>query len=100
MRRRFVVLLDSATPEQDKEFKEWVNEQHFGWWHWLSQSWLITSTSTDMRAATLRDKATEIYDSTHLFVLELRGTVDDTWSGFGPKSSSRDMFEWIKNNWK
>ena len=99
MRRRFVVLLDSAIPEQDKEFKKWVKEQRFGYWHWISQSWLLIATNKDMRARTIRDKATAIYEKTHLLVLELQTTGDDTWSGFGPKSEVSDMFKWIKRNW-
>ena len=84
--RRFIVLLDSATPEHDKEFKKWVKERGFGYWHWLSQSWLLTSTDRYVTASDVRDKVMEIYDECRrLLVLELRGTGHDTWSGFGPK---------------
>ena len=100
MKRRFIVLLDSATPEQDKEFKKWVKEQGFGYWHWLSQSWLLVSTDSDVKAGDVRSKAMEIYDECdRLLVLELRGTSHDTWAGFGPRKQTTNMFTWIKNHW-
>ena len=98
---RFVVLLDSVTPEQDKSFRSWLIENNVGYWHWLSHCWLINKGSSEqINASKIRDKAIELYDNTHVLVLELRGTADsDTWSGYGPKTEKRDMFKWLKSDW-
>ena len=99
MKRRFVVLLDSATPEQDEKFKEWVKKQGFAYWHWLSQSWLLTSPDRDVMAVDIRTNARKIYNGCHLLVLELKETGHDTWAGFGPSSEKTNMFRWIRKNW-
>lgn len=98
MKKRFVVALDSAIKEQDEAFKEYVRSRGLGWWHWLTNLWLLTDASGQLTASEIRDVLTEIYPRVHALVLELRGD-DDTWSGIGPKTEKRNMFKWLHKNW-
>jgi hypothetical protein len=102
MRKRFVVCLNSSTPEQNKAFKDYISETGMGWWHWLGDTWLLTDSSGVRTAEGIRAKLKELYPGVHQLVLELRGK-DDTWAGFGPNGangSSKDMFKWLRENWK
>lgn len=98
MKKRFVVLLNSSSKEQNDEFLDWLKEQNTGWWHWLSNSWLISNSRGHLSAQEIRNKLNEIYRGSNNLVLEL-GEDYDTWSGFGPKGEDKNMFGWIKKNW-
>jgi hypothetical protein len=43
MKKKFAVLVDTASDKQDDEFLKWLKEKGAGWWHWLSNSWLIAN---------------------------------------------------------
>lgn len=98
MRKRFVVCLNSSTNEQNEKFKEFIKESRLGWWHWLSNSWLLVDSKGQCTASSLRDQLNRNYPGIHSLVLELRGD-DDTWAGFGPSGEDKNMFKWIKENW-
>lgn len=98
MKKRFVVMIDSVTEDQNKKFLAWVKEENVGWWHWFDNSWLISNNRDHLTAATIRDKAMEIYSGENVLVLELH-EGEGTWSGFGPNSGDKDMFKWIRDNW-
>ncbi len=99
MKKRFVVLLESATPQQDEEFRKWVDEQSFGYWHWLGQSWLLVDRVKNSDAHAIRDKAIVIYDDINLIVLDVTAQSQGKWAGFGPQSEESDMFKWFHENW-
>ena len=99
MKKRFIVLLDSTNVEQDKAFLAYVKAQKFGYWHWLSTSWLIADSKGKDTAQKIRDTIKETHPGVHNLIIELNEN-GDTWSGFGPTSDTRNMFDWIKKNWK
>jgi hypothetical protein len=96
--KRFIISLDKTTNSQEKEFIEYIKENRYGWWHWLSHTWLIVDSRDYLNAAKLRDKLDEIFPSVYNLVIELR-SKDDTWSGFGPTSEEKNMFNWLEKNW-
>jgi hypothetical protein len=99
MKRRYIVLLDEATKEQDDQLRNYIKENGLGWWHWLSNSWLLSDPRGTLSASEIRDKINEIYDGVHTIVIELyKG--GDTWAGFGPKTEKKDMFRWFHETWK
>jgi hypothetical protein len=98
MKKRFVVCVNSATNEQNKQFKEFIRENGLGWWHWLRNVWLLSDSKGKFSAAEIRDQLGRNYPGVYSLVLELRGD-DDTWSGFGPKKEGKNMFKWIRDNW-
>ena len=98
MKKRFVVLLDSSSKEQNSEFLNWIKEQGLGSWHWLSHSWLIVDSAGISKASEIGNVVRNIYGATNHFVIEI-SEDGDTWSGFGPKGEDRNMFTWIHKNW-
>lgn len=98
MKKRFIVLIEESSEEQDNSFLEWVKSEKIGWWHWFQHAWLLSNRSGNFTASDIRDKLHDVYGTANNLVIELNET-DDTWSGFGPKNENNDMFKWIKDNW-
>jgi hypothetical protein len=95
-------LIDSSTATQNEQFRSYLKGLKVGWWHWLSNCWLVTDSLDlpDLSASALRDKVKNVYGGINCLVLELRGESDnDTWSGLGPKTEKKDMFRWLHDNW-
>lgn len=99
MKKRFVVCLDSSTPEQNKIFKSFLQENKLGWWHWLATTWLVSDSKGKYTAKDIRDTVKRCFPGVHMIVLEIRG-ADDTWAGFGSSKPDKNMFDWLKENWK
>ena len=99
--KRFVVLLDAtATDSQHKSFKQFIDNTHLGYWHWLARAWLLCKVddNSEFSADTIRDKVGECYPGVRCLVLELNKD-GDTWAGFGPNGDKNNMFAWLKKNW-
>jgi hypothetical protein len=99
MKKRFIVLVEKSSEEQDHSFLEWAKSEKIGWWHWFQHAWLLSNSRGNLTASAIRDKLCDIYGTANTLVIELKGT-DDTWSGFGPKNENKDMFKWIKDTWR
>ena len=99
MRKRFIILMNPASTEQNDLFLKWINGEGLGWWHWFQGSWLLTNPKGHLTSVTIRDKLSEIFGLSNNLVIELRST-DDTWSGFGPSSPEKNMFKWIRDAWR
>ena len=98
MKKRFVVLLDSPTPEQNKAFLGFLKEtKKFGYWHWMRDSWLLTSKDQEQTTISIRDHVKSMFPDVNNIVIEVPD--GSTWSGFGPKGEDRNMFTWIHNTW-
>jgi len=97
--KRFVIALDSHTEAQNLLLKEYINKGGYGWWHWINGFWLLTDPLGKLNAQELRRDLSEIYPSVRMMVLELQGS-SDTWAGFGPNSAEKNMFDWMRDNWK
>jgi hypothetical protein len=96
--KRFIVALNSGTKEQNAVFKQFIRDREYGWWHWLSDLWLLTDSSGVLTAAELNKELNNIYPGVRKVVFELRGK-NDAWAGFGPIGEDKNMFNWIKKNW-
>ena len=97
--KRFVVLLGAnASDSQHAAFKQFA-ESHFAYWHWLPNTWLLTTGDDNSEfSAAIRDKVEECYPSVRCLVLEFNKD-GDTWAGFGPSGDKNNMFTWITKNW-
>lgn len=101
MKKLFVVVTNPTTLEQDKAFQEWLSGK-FNWWHWLNETWLLVDSYGIYDASEIRDKARECFPSINNLVLEFSKN-NTNWAGFGPKNdtdASKNMFAWIRKNWK
>lgn len=99
MKKRYIVNVSGiTTAQEDEKFSAFLNEKKVGWWHWLTNAWLVVDSLEAVDAKSLRDKAIETYKGKNNLVLEVTG--GGTWFGYGPTSPDRDMFKWIKENWE
>ncbi|MEB8063602.1 hypothetical protein [Citrobacter braakii] len=98
MRRKFAVALDSSTKEQNAQLKKFIEDNGLGWWHWIANFWLLTDQNGNLTARDIRDKLNELYPGVHCIVLSI-DKDEDTWSGFGPKGTEKNMFNWLKSTW-
>ena len=96
MSRKFVVMLESATKEQNDQFLKWIESKELAWWHWLSNAWLIHNRTDNVTSEEISTEANKIFGGLN-FVSQVR--PEGTWYGWGPSSSDRNMFEWIRNTW-
>ena len=98
MKKRFVVMLDSSTQEQNQAFLAFIQNQSLNWWHWLTNSWLIIGANVS--ADEISAKVQQIYPNIHHLVIELRTDGTEEWYGFGPSGEKRNMFPWLQQYWK
>jgi hypothetical protein len=98
MKKRFVVLIESSTKEQNDSFLGWIESENIGWFHWFQNTWLLSNPRGHLSASDIRSQVKQAYGSANTLILELQGT-NDTWSGFGPNTEQKDMFKWVKRNW-
>jgi len=98
MKKRFVVLIESSTKEQNEIFLSWIKSEGIGWFHWFQNTWLLSNVRGHLSASDIRSEVRKAYGSANTLVLELQG-VNDTWAGFGPNSEEKNMFKWIRDNW-
>jgi hypothetical protein len=90
MKRLFVVSVDAdATVDQRNAFTLFLKEAKVGYWHHLTYCWLVHDSGGIWKAATLRDKAMEIFPGVHCLVLNVR---PKDWSSLLPSGGS----EWLK----
>jgi hypothetical protein len=99
MKKRYVIALSSATPEQNDAFRKYLVGLQVGWWHWFDNLWLVVDGYDLVQGRELRSKAREIYLGAHNLVMELRPD-DDVWYGFGPAGEIQNMFKWLEKNWR
>jgi len=100
MRKRFIVLLNTTTAEQNTKFRDEFIKPSFGWWHWFPDCWLLTDAAGRFTAAAIRDEVRKHFSGSFTLVVELRDDGTDTWSGFGMNTAEKNMFKWIKENWE
>ena len=99
MKKRFVVIIENSTKEQNDSFLEWIRGEKVGWWHWFQNVWLLSNVGGDLTSKGVRDKVREFFPGANTLVLELREN-EGTWSGFGPVGGKRNMFAWLKKSWR
>ncbi|MEP0712983.1 hypothetical protein [Algoriphagus sp.] len=99
MKKRFIICLNESTPEQEKVFIEYIKSQKLGWWHWLTNIWLISDRNGKLDCEIIRDKAMEVFAQEYVIVIELSSN-HDTWAGYGPSSDKKNMFKWLEENWE
>lgn len=98
MRKKYIVAVDDATEDQRKEFKKYIKSTSCGWWHWISNFWLLTDPDGEFSCSEIRDKVKEYFPGLNCLVIEI-SNEGDTWSGFGPKGDDKNMFRWVRETW-
>jgi hypothetical protein len=102
MKKRFVIMLgDNATAQQHEAFRLWLKTSYpyLGWWHRVTNTWLLVDLTGGITAAILRDAVMQTFPGVYNMVLEFAANGQSTWAGFGPNTGVVDWFAWIKENW-
>lgn len=99
MKKRFIICVNNSTKEQENNFVEFLKSQKVGWWHWLSNTWLISDNNGKTNASYWRDHSRDVFENENILVIEINNEKD-TWSGFGPSTDEKNMFKWLHDNWK
>lgn len=94
MKRRFIVAVQGLKQEQETDFVAYLRKERLGWWHWIANTWLVTTKREDITAADLRDTLREIASPNRCIVIEVTGA--SRWSG---TRDDKDMFDWIRSTW-
>lgn len=94
--RKFVVCIDGETSNDVSAIKEYVGNQKFGWWHWIDNVWLLTTSNPEIKATDIRDAIRKLSESKWVIVIEVNSV---TWAAYGPETSERSMSKWIKEHW-
>ena len=52
MKKRFVVCYSDNIPkEKEMHFIQFIKDNKLGWWHWISNMWLLVDSSGQMTAS-------------------------------------------------
>lgn len=91
--KRFIVAVDNATEGQRNKITSFVKGK-YGYWHWYSDFWLLTSSDDSRTATSLREDLKEAVPGLFMFILEIEGDAH-TWAAFGDKKH----FKWLHETW-
>ena len=93
---RFVIGTNRTTPEQDQAFLKILQARwpHLGWWHQLSETWLIVDLTGELTAIQLRDAANEAFPGIYKMVLDVGNPHN--WAAFG----RTEDFPWMRDEWE
>ena len=94
MKKRFILVIDNPTKEQQNAVTNFFKSRLLGYWHWFSDVWLLTDITNTWTVTSLRDKVQELIPEVEMIVLTVGS--DSTWAGFGKKTK----FKWLHNTWK
>jgi len=95
--KKFIVALNSSTKDQDEAFQKIIHENGWGWWHWVDNFWIVTSSSTELGSQELYKKVQVAYPGVRMLISEMENV--STWWGFGPNSEEKNMFKWLFDYW-
>jgi hypothetical protein len=94
--KRFVIAAKTSTSSDAIKISD-LFRPRFAWWHWIDNVWLVVDKKDQLTPQTIRDMIGVAVPGTHLIVLQVES--GGTWSGFGLKTPTKDMFKWIKEHW-
>lgn len=94
MKQRFVLIVDDATIQDQNTVSAFFRDKPPGFWHYLSDIWLVVTSDGEWSVGTLRDQIRLLLPEKRVFVFEVdRGSA---WAAFGNSKS----FEWISGQWE
>lgn len=96
MKKKFIVAASPLTQIESKEISK-LFKGKYGWWHWIDDFWLVTDSTGQLNASSIRDQIIGIAPSARVMVLDVQGYI---WAGHGPNSREENMFTWMWDNWK
>jgi hypothetical protein len=98
VRKRFIVMLASATKEQNQALMAQLSGK-YGWWTWMPTAWLVIDPEGELSAKALRDLTGITHPNVRKLVLEFSEDGNEAWAGYGPSKPPQEMFKWIRQTW-
>ena len=93
MTRRFALIVDDATREQQDSVTNWLRTTELSFWHYLSDVWLVLDSRDTETTVSLRDHLKQAVPGKTTMVLKVDGP--NNWAAFGPT----DKFKWLHSTW-
>ena len=97
--RRFVVSVNDETSEDVSRIMDYAEKKNFGWWHWFSNFWLMTSYDATSSVGEIRDMLVELTKNKWVIVIEVN-SID--WANYGPQGKdedNRNISKWLHEEW-
>lgn len=91
--RRFIMIVDDATPEQQNAITKSLEGKPQGFWHYFSDVWLIIDASNTCTTISLRDHLSQVVPGATTLILPIDNANE--WQGFG----KQDTFKWLHDTW-
>ena len=99
MSARFFVAVEPLTKEQERQFKDYVEDNNGTWWHWISNFWLVRFTD-DLGALTsnqLWGFLIKLNPKLRIIISEVKGT---DWTVTDMRNSkNKSMSDWLERHW-
>jgi hypothetical protein len=92
MKRRFIVMVDDATREQQNKLTAYFRSK-VGFWHYFSDIWLVVESKMDWEPRSLRDEVRNLLPGKSVLVFAVESP--QRWAAFGKIG----MFKWLKDEW-
>jgi hypothetical protein len=93
MIRRFIMMVDDATAQQQDAVTKYLKTTDHGFWHYFSDCWLITDHSDTLTCDVLRDEVNRIMPGKTTLVVQMDNPTQ--WAGFG----QTEHFKWVNEVW-
>ncbi len=93
MTSRFVAIVDDATKEQQDIVTNWLRTTPLGFWHYLSDIWLIADWQDKYTTASLRDQLKVLLPGKITLVMKVEDP--SAWAALGPTEN----FKWLHSTW-
>lgn len=96
---RAVVIVPGATLPQQNAITTYFrnNSQAVGFWHWGSDTWLVTSETDPLDTVALRDSIMGLAPGPHVVVLKVEPSDQvPNWAVLGPPTWA----DWLTNSWE
>ena len=90
--RKFVILVNAPSTQQQNALSKFLQGTPCGYWHYLSDAWLVVDSRPASTAASWRDEIQTLLPGKNILVFSV--TVED-WAGNMPKKN----FEWLQKSW-
>jgi hypothetical protein len=99
MTRRFVIGVESLTPEQEEKFRKFLDRSNSGFWHWISNFWLIATDDRKIDASEIVDAIKKINPDARAIAIEFPADLD--WATLGKKNAKgQTMSGWLEKVWE
>ncbi|MEO8465821.1 MAG: hypothetical protein ABI640_10820 [Gammaproteobacteria bacterium] len=93
MSRRFVLLVDEATAQEQDTVTKHLQTTPYGFWHHLSDAWLMTDRTDKLTTVELRDQIHRLLPGKT--ILAVRMDDPNIWAAIG----HAEQFKWLNEAW-